>query len=138
MCDHGERTIIEGQHVCTLCGLELGQRVFITGYNRSYHYKPVQVYSRQKRFNHFILGLKSPLVFEFLDEILTVFGILEFHFNMGKKFERKYFFNRFVTLAFILQHLGIPLKTKTLKDELRVQQQMREMGILLENNSFCK
>ena len=136
MCDHSKLTVLGGIYVCTLCGLETDQRVYITSHNRSFTYRRPPVYCRQKRFLFFVRSLKEDILFQHEDEILTVFGKLEFCFNMGHKFERKYFFNRFVTLGFILAVLEIPLKTKTLKDPIRVEKQLTEMRSILEISLF--
>ena len=136
MCDHSKLTVLGGIYVCTLCGLETDQRVYITSHNRSFTYRRPPVYCRQKRFLFFVRSLKEDILFQHEDEILTIFGKLEFCFNMGHKFERKYFFNRFVTLGFILAVLEIPLKTKTLKDPIRVEKQLTEMRSILEISLF--
>jgi hypothetical protein len=136
MCDHSNLTVLDGIYVCTGCGHETDKRVYITSHNRSFTYRRPPVYCRQKRFLMFVRSLKQDILFLHENDILTVFGKLEFCFNMGHKFERKYFFNRFVTLAFINSVLGIPLKTKTLKDPVRVQQQLSEMQSILEISLF--
>ena len=136
MCDHSQLAAIEGIYVCTLCGHETDQRVYITSHNRTFTYRRPPVYCRQKRFLFFVRSLKEDVLFLNEDSILMIFGKLEFLFNMGHKFDRKYFFNRFVTLAFIITVLEIPLKTKTLKDPVRVEKQLNEMREIWEISLF--
>jgi hypothetical protein len=93
------------------------------------------VYSRQKRFWHFLLALKNPVIFLNLENIMIMFGKLEFFWNMRTVTSRKYFFNRFVCLVFILDQLGINTEgMKTLKDKERVGHQMRVMFGILQNS----
>ena len=132
MCEHTELTVINGIYVCTSCGTETDRRVYITSYNRSYSYQRPPVYSRQKRFFQFIRGLHEPLINENENDILTVFQHLEFFFNVGHKYGRKYFFNRYVTLYFILEFLCVPVKIRTLKDIVRVELQLQQMAKILK------
>ena len=136
MCDHSQLTVIGGIYVCTQCGHETDQRVYITSHNRAFTYRRPPVYCRQKRFLVFLRSLKSDILFFHENNILDIFGKLEFFFNMGHKFDRTYFFNRFVTLAFIVSVLDIPFKTKTLKDPVRVEKQISEMSQILEISLF--
>ncbi len=127
MCEHLRKTVSEGIYVCIDCGVETDECVYVTSYNRNFTYRRAPVYSRQKRFLFFVRSLGHNVLFEQENDILDVFGKLEFLFNMGHTFDRTYFFNRHVCLAFILGVLRIPIKTKTLKDEARVKQQLSEM-----------
>ena len=134
MCEHNHQVPSEGIYVCVDCGLEMDERVYVTSYNRNFTYRRAPVYSRQKRFLFFVRSLGSFMLFVRENEILDIFGKLEFWFNMGHKFNRTYFFNRHVCLAFILDVLRIPLETKTLKDEARVEQQLSEMRQLFKKS----
>jgi hypothetical protein len=134
MCEHVRQAVVEGVYVCIDCGFETDDVVYITSYNRNFTFRRAPVYSRQKRFMLFVRSLGHRVLFERENDVLDVFGKLEFLFNMGYKFDRTYFFNRHVCLAFILNELEIPLVTKTLKDECRVQQQLAEMRQILENS----
>ena len=129
MCEHENTTFSEGEKVCTDCGLMLGEQVFITSYNRTFSYRKQPVYSRQKRFYHFILSQRESKINENLEDIMVLFGKLEFFWSLNRHKTRKYFFNRFVTLVFILTTLSISTEgMRTLKDKERVQVQMNDMS----------
>ena len=136
MCEHKQQTYIDGFYTCTQCGNISDKQKYITSYDRSFTYRRPPVYSRQKRFLSFIRNMREDVLFLRENDILMVFGYLEFFFNMGHKFQRIYFFNRFVTLTLILEVLEIPLKTKTLKDQVRVEQQLSEMRQILKFSLF--
>ena len=135
MCEHENTTFSEGEKVCTDCGLMLGEQVFITSYNRTFSYRKQPVYSRQKRFYHFILSQRESKINENLEDIMVLFGKLEFFWSLNRHKTRKYFFNRFVTLVFILTTLSISTEgMRTLKDKERVQVQMNDMDEIIKNS----
>ena len=135
MCEHLNTTFDAGEKCCTDCGLMLDEILFVSSYNQTYTYRRQPVYSRQKRFWHFLLASKNPVIFLNLENIMIMFGKLEFFWNMRTITSRKYFFNRFVCLVFILDQLGINTEgMKTLKDKERVGHQMRVMFGILQNS----
>ena len=135
MCEHENTTFTEGEKCCTDCGLMLGEQLYITSYNRTFSYRRQPVYSRQKRFYHFVLSTGQPLIFQNLEDIMTLFGKLEFYWSLKPNRTRKYFFNRFVTLVFILKFLNICTEgMRTLKDKERVELQMGNMAQILKNS----
>ena len=68
---------------------------------------------------------------------MLLFGRLEFFWGVKPISKRKYFFNRFVCLVFILQRLHIDTDgMRTLKDKERVRDQMDVMSQILENSLF--
>ncbi len=135
MCEHLNKTFSEGEKVCTDCGLMLGEQQYITSYNRVFSYRRQPVYSRQKRFYHFAQSTAEPLVFQNLENIMLLFGRLEFFWSLKLNKSRKYFFNRFVTLVFILEYLSIGTEgMRTLKDKERVQLQKESMAEILKNS----
>ena len=137
MCEHNNTTFSDGYKVCTQCGRMFDEQEYITSYNRTFSYKRQPVYSRQKRFYQFITSSENPVVFENLEDIMVKFGLLEFFWLMERPKTRKYFFNRFVTLVFILDHLGIDTTgMRTLKDKERVVEQCIEMGKILKKSLF--
>ena len=135
MCQHLNTTYDAGEKCCTDCGLMLDEIVFVSSYNQIYTYRPQPVYSRQKRFYHFLLASKNPVIFQNLEDIMTMFGKLEFFWGMRPVTTRKYFFNRFVVLVFILEQLNINTEgMRTLKDKDRVANQMQVMRQILEKS----
>ena len=135
MCEHENYTFTEGQKCCTDCGSYLGERVYITSYNRSFSYRRQPIYSRQKRFYHYLLQNKDSNIQEAREEIMLLFSRIEFFWNLQKQRVRKYFFNRSVTLFCILNELGIPTNMRTLKDQERVLNQCARMKEILKNSS---
>ena len=138
MCEHENYTFTEGQKCCTDCGSYLGERVYITSYNRSFSYRRQPIYSRQKRFYSFITSIHQPYIMENMEDIMTLFGRLEFFWNSSiHRNSRKYFYNRFVILVFILDTLNINTDgMRTLKDKERVEIQMNAMNEILTNSAF--
>ena len=135
MCEHNNTIFLEGLKTCTDCGLIFDEPVYITSYNRSFSYRRPPVYSRQKRFYHFVLSVGNSCIFQVLENIMTLFGRLEFFWTFQPNRSRKYFFNRFVTLVFILKELSIDTEgMRTLKDKERVQIQMNDMAEILKNS----
>ena len=135
MCEHERTAFIEGEKVCIDCGLLMGDKMYITSYNRVFSYRRQPIYSRQKRFYHFLISSGNPVIFQNLEDIMTCFGKLEFFWSMKKPKTRKYFFNRFVTLVFILKHLSVNTEgMRTLKDKERVDDQIRVMSEILKNS----
>ena len=135
MCEHENSTFIEGQKCCTDCGSYLGERIYITSYNRSFSYRRQPIYSRQKRFYHYLVQNKDSNIQEAREEIMLLFSRIEFFWNLQKQRVRKYFFNRSVTLFCILNELGIPTNMRTLKDQERVFNQCARMKEILKNSS---
>ena len=135
MCSHENTTFCDGQKCCTDCGTYLGQRIYITSYNRSFSYRQQPIYSRQKRFYHFLLKKQDPKIQDAVEKIMCLFSRIEFFWNLQKTRERKYFFNRSVTLFFILSHFEIPTNMHTLKDPERVIRQCASMAEILKNSS---
>ena len=102
MCEHENWAFIEGQKCCTDCGTYLNERVYITSYNRSFsYYRRQPIYSRQKRFYEYLIKQTDGTIGEAIEEIMLTFSRIEFFWNLKKQRERKYFFNRSVTLFFI-------------------------------------
>ena len=137
MCSHDNTTYCEGQKCCTDCGTYLGGQIYITSYNRSFSYRQQPIYSRQKRFYHFLIKKTDLDIQAVTETIMLLFSRIEFFWNLQKTRERKYFFNRSVTLFFILGYLNIPTKMHTLKDPERVAIQCASMAEILKN-SYAK
>ena len=136
MCEHLNTAFIEAQKCCTDCGTYLNERIYITSYSRSFSYRRQPLYSRQKRFYNFLLRNTDTKVRENVEPIMLLFSKIEFLWNLRKKKERKYFFNRYVTLFFILKQLHILTEMRTLKDKERVAAQCLTMAELLKNSSL--
>ena len=137
MCDHSNRAFVDGRQVCTGCGLELSAVQYVTSYSRQQCFRRhTPVYSRQKRFFGFINAHSDPVVNQHIEEIITLFTHIVFAHGIFPPKNRKYFFNRNVTLAFIVFTLGYDVTgLKTLKDKDRVICQMNNMrDILIKTN----
>ena len=135
MCEHLQTTFSDGEKVCIDCGLLLGEQEYVTSYNRVFTYRKQPIYSRQKRFYQFLISSDDAVIHKNLENIMLYFGKLEFCWLMHKPPTRTYFFNRFVTLVFILNALGVNTNgMRTLKDKERVVEQMQVMAKILENS----
>ena len=138
MCEHSNRAFVDGRRVCTGCGLELPGVQYVTSYSRQQCFRRhTPVYSRQKRFFSFINAHANPVVRQHIEEIVTMFTHIVFAHGIFPPVNRKYFFNRNVTLAFIVFTLGYDVSgLKTLKDKERVVCQMENMREILERTNF--
>lgn len=139
LCEHTNQIFCEGTKVCTSCGLVFPDKIqYVVSYNHNYSKRRPPVYSRQKRFYNFIRSHTESVVRNNLEDIIQCFTHLEFFYQIyaDRIHSRKYFFNRRVTLAFIIEYLGIepdePLQT--LKDQERVDEQFRSMAMLAERH----
>ena len=135
MCQHLNTTWDKGEKVCMGCGQILPGRQYIVSYNRQFTYRRVPVYCRQKRFRNFMRSLDNSEVNSNFDHILDCFGKLEFHYTIYKPVERHYFFNKHVTLHYIMKHLGLDhASIPTLKDQDRITSQCEMMDRIIQNS----
>ena len=134
MCTHKNTVFAQGERCCTDCGTILDEQVFIMSYSRAFSYRKQPIYSRQKRFYHFLQSSSHPEVWKNMEDIMLCFSFIEFHWSIRCTKTRIYFFNRFVVLVFILNFLGKNTDgMRTLKDKERVVQQFAEISRILEN-----
>ena len=135
MCKHLNTTWDGGEKVCTDCGQILPGRQYVVSHNRQFTYRRVPVYCRQKRFRNFLRSLDNSEINKNFDHILDCFGKLEFHYTIHKPVERQYFFNKHVTLHYIMKHLGLDHNSiPTLKDNDRIAKQCSMMNTIIQNS----
>ncbi len=118
---------------CTGCGSQVAEHVqWVVGYNNPNAYRGrYPVYSRTKRFKFYLLGLNEQELYQNFEDIMNIFGLVEFHWGIKGCVSRKYFFNKACVLHFIASKLGLEISIRTLKDSMRVTTQVEEMGQLL-------
>ena len=134
-CTHENSAWAQGLKVCTDCGLVLPGVQYVFSYNDMHSYKRIPVYSRLKRFRTFLRILNHPSVNMNFQHILDCFAKLEFHYMIFPPSERQYFFNKNVTLLYILKHLDLSNKgIPSLKDSSRVTVQWKMMDKIIENS----
>jgi len=132
-CNHQNTVTENGGIWCITCGTCVNNcPTYVRSYNHPYSYKRIPVYSRQKRFMQYILNLNSSVVRDNYENILLLFGRVEFFWNIFGTEERTYFFNRAVTLFFIAAMLDLDIEVRTLKDKTRVDTQLRNLSKILE------
>ena len=135
-CNSTSKVHDEGKMWCTSCGCELEDSPMWThSYAMPNHYKRFPVYSRVKRFIEYIRKINKPELNENYNDILDIFSLIEFQWGMMTHEKRKYFYNKYVVLFFIAQRLNIEVELRTLKDIERVEEQVKELGKLL-NSAF--
>jgi hypothetical protein len=130
-CGSNSSAIEGGSLWCTGCGTQLqAQCEWTFTYSLCSNYRKVPVYSRIKRFQAWLKELNEPVIFANFEEILFLYGTIEFSFHPHRG-ERMYFFNKNCVLSFILEYLCLPLQVPTLKDAHRVEKQVTTMSKLL-------
>ena len=83
VCPHENVIFADGHKVCTDCGLMFEHIVqYVTSYSNPSTYRRQPVYSRQKRFFHFLFKLGNKTVLKNHMRIMDVFGDIEFHYNI--------------------------------------------------------
>ena len=80
--------------------------------------------------------MKSELIGEYSEEILCLYGRLEFLWNCSTEKKRKYFFSQKVVMYFILKILGIDLTVPLLKIADRTKEQLQSMCKLFPENDI--
>ena len=131
-CCEAQTAVIDGFEWCCGCGKEQRRRCeWVSSYNCPSHYRRYPVYSRTKRFNRYLLELCDDSLFTHYNDIMDMFGKIEFLWGMFKK-KRLYFFNKSCVLSFIVHTLQLDYDIKTLKDQARVDTQFASMTELLE------
>ena len=123
--------------MCTECGLMFSDKIeYVVSYNHNFSKRRPPVYSRQKRFYHFIREHPNEIIRQHTEDIIMFFTHLELFYQIVSEdlHNRKYFFNRRVVLAFILYYLDIDVgqELRTLKDKTRVMDQFCSMKRLTD------
>lgn len=133
-CQSSETTVEQGKLWCTGCGTELEDcPTWVTSYAVPNHFKRFPVYSRVKRFIEYLRKINKQELNNIINEIIDYFGVIEFQWNMRKHISRKYFFNKYVVLFFIARMLDVHIELRTLKDEERVKDQLKEISVLVSD-----
>ena len=135
VCEHENKVFIQGRKVCTDCGLVFDDSIqYVFSYNHQSSFRRQPVYSRQKRFYHFIMQLKNSVILKHHMAIMDTFGQIEFYYSMAPPPGRQYFFNKNVVLFWIMTVLELPTENvKTLKDQQRVETQVRALCDIAQN-----
>ena len=134
VCPHENVIFADGHKVCTDCGLMFEHIVqYVTSYSNPSTYRRQPVYSRQKRFFHFLFKLGNKTVLKNHMRIMDVFGDIEFHYNICPPPGRQYFFNKRVVLFWIMSVLELDCEDiQTLKDKERVDTQIHALCLIAE------
>ena len=80
--------------------------------------------------------MKSELIGKHSEDILCMYGRLEFAWNCLREKKRKYFFSQKVVMYFILKILGIDLTVPLLKNADRTKEQLQSMCKLFPENDI--
>ena len=127
---------IDAFRVCTACGSEKKNPVYISGYGNPMTHKRLQYYSRIKRFRKTIVEMRSELLGKAMEPILNLYAFLEFMWNNKHDKTRKYFFATKVMLFFCLQQLGIDKVVPLLKNKDRNVKQLLALEALMQSNQM--
>ncbi len=127
---------IDSWRVCTSCGSEKKNPVYISGYGNPSTHKRLQYYSRIKRFRKTIVEMRSDLLGNAMEAILSLYAFLEFMWNNKHDKARKYFFATKVMLFFCLKQLGIEKEVPLLKNKDRNEKQLRALAALIKSNTM--
>ena len=136
-CENSNSVVFENYLTCTSCGLCSEYRpTYVMSYNNPrVHYRKCY-YSRIKRFQKKMREMKSELIGKYSEEILCLYGRLEFAWNCSREKKRKYFFSQKVVMYFILKILGIDLTVPLLKNADRTKEQLQSMCKLFPENDI--
>ena len=133
-CKSDDKILEENTVWCKSCGHELESAPqWLHTYATPSHYKRFPVYSRIKRFLEYVQKLNKPILFEYYVNILDIFSMIEFQWAMRNQTKRKYFYNKYVVLYFIVRKLQLEIDVRTLKDKERVDNQVHELSVLLNH-----
>ena len=127
---------IDAYLVCTVCGLEKENAVYVAGYSNPMLHKRMQYYSRLKRFRKTVMELRCDKLGRAMDDILDLYAFLEFMWNNSRERTRKYFFATKVMLYFIVGRLGIEKEVPLLKNKDRNKRQLAALERLLEKDNM--
>ena len=133
-CGESHFVLVNNYQTCVNCGTE---NEYTPKYYVSYamprsEYRR-QYYSRAKRFTQVLRSMKSDVIAENFEEILELYSLIEFLWNMKSDKTRKYFFSQKVILWYILQYFEIPIKVPLLKNKERSQKQLETIIELVDN-----
>ena len=134
-CNTETTGIQDGSHLwCTNCGSNIQHNPqFVTGYSQSHQCKS-QIYSRRKRFRKYIQQV-CPSVLQY--KVLDLFSNIEFCWTKSPS-RRIYFFAKPVMVQFCCNALGISGDLPCLKDKHRENDQLAELGSLLNGPVWKK
>ena len=135
MCTCGctDSIVVDNYDTCLGCGNMMKYKPkWVTTYACPQFFYRKCYYSRIKRFQKKLLEMKSDVIGEWTEEILSVYSAIEFKFNMNPNKERKYFYSQKVVLFFIIARLGIDLSVPVLKNPDRTKTQLKSMTELLK------
>ena len=134
-CGSSNSTIVDNYVTCLNCGnCSEYCPTYIMSYNNPRTHFRRCYYSRIKRFQKRMREMKSDVIGNHSEAILSMYGILEFNWNCSTEKTRKYFFSQKVVLYFILTLLGIELKVPMLKNADRTKRQLQSMSKLFSDD----
>ena len=135
-CKSTSHVSMDNTIVCTGCGLILGDDIkYVSTYalRPHYRYPKKQPYVRIIRFRKFLDKLKCTEIFQNIEKILTLFGVLEMGFSTFNK--RKYFWTRQMVSKFLSEFIGLSVELRGLRDKQRTKEQMIQMKNVLTNTA---
>ncbi len=132
-CCQATTAIQNNSEWCRGCGREIRSYCqWVVGYNNPNLRKAkYPVYSRTKRFKNYVVDMNKIELLSRFNDVLDVFGLIEFNWGTYGCPGRLYFFNKACVLYFIIQYLEIDCEIITLKDPERVKTQLKAMDIVL-------
>jgi hypothetical protein len=132
-CGKDEFVWENNYNVCMNCGLQCDfqPKYYMSYALPRYEYRR-QYYSRAKRFIKVLRGMMSNIIGDHFENILHVYGEIEFRWLMKLNKTRKYFYSQKMVLWFILNRLEIPLCVPTLKNKERATCQIKSMTEILK------
>ena len=136
-CGGTQNVVVENYRTCISCGLCSEYcPTYVMSYNNPRTYYRKCYYSRIKRFQKKLREMRSDLISEHAEDILLLYGRLEFAWNNMFTKKRKYFFSQKVVMYFLLKILEIDIAVPLLKNKDRTKEQLESMVKLLPENVF--
>ena len=132
-CESDNMRVLDNWLTCIDCGTVDNNEyrpTWVHSYNCPQLPRRRQYYSRCKRFLQYVREMKSDVLGNAMEAILTLYSSVEF-FWLLRVTERKYFFSRKVILAYIVKRLGLGISVPVLKDVERTTEQMKAIAALV-------
>ena len=134
-CNSEESAYIDNHITCTFCGLMYKHKPkYVQSYTEmSSPYRRKAYYNRIKRFALKLKESEHVEIHKATEQMLQLYGILEFGWGIFKDDRRKYFFSQKVVLFCLARLCNLDLELPLLKNATRSEVQLRAIASIFES-----